>query len=370
MNFVNKYLRNLKPYELASHKIWTMAPGTRGQILKLDWNEATIPPSPRVIERIKEMVMSEDEFYNYYPSTYNEELLGLLSAYTGLPAENIQYFSGSDSVHEYVTKMYITVGDPILILGPTYDNFRLAAEACGAHIYFNLMDDGFAFDPDAFADDIRRLEPSLVYICNPNNPTGTQHTVPYIESLLSQFPQTLFLIDEAYAEFSGVSAKELVLRYENIIISRTMSKAFALANFRFGYIVASARNIACISGVRNAKSVSTFAQAAAAEALKDTAYMERYVSEVLAAKKQFTDDLSKCGDVLRCVSGGGNFVLVVLKDEHSKRQLVDYLRENMIYVRELSQTPFLAERCMRVTIGTGQQMKLVSDSIAAFFDKR
>ena len=68
----------------------------------------------------------------------------------------------------------------------------------------------------------------MVYICNPNNPTGNVHTIEYIESLLGLFPDTLFLIDEAYYEFSGQSAKDLVLRYDNILISRTMSKAFAL----------------------------------------------------------------------------------------------------------------------------------------------
>ena len=134
MKYVNKYLRNFTPYKLASHKIWTVDKFQREKILKLDWNEATIPPSPKVREQIQNLV-NEPSFYQLYPSTYNEKLMKLLSEYVGLPKDNIQYFASSDSLHEYIAKLYITVGDPVLLLGPTYDNFRLTAEVCGADIY-------------------------------------------------------------------------------------------------------------------------------------------------------------------------------------------------------------------------------------------
>ena len=107
MKFPNKYLRNLKPYKLASHKIWAVSPDKRAEILKLDWNEATVPPSPKVRERIVEL-MTETDFFNLYPSTKNERLLSLLSNYTGLPEENLQYFASSDSLHEYICKVFIS----------------------------------------------------------------------------------------------------------------------------------------------------------------------------------------------------------------------------------------------------------------------
>ena len=119
MKFPNKYLRNLKPYKLASHKIWGVAPDYRKDILKLDWNESTIPPSPKVKERIVK-IMEEPCFFNLYPTTYNEELMDLLSVYTGLPKENLQYFGSSDALHEYVCKVFISVGDPVMILAPSF----------------------------------------------------------------------------------------------------------------------------------------------------------------------------------------------------------------------------------------------------------
>ena len=84
MKFINKYLRNFTPYKLASHKIWTVDEESRSKMLKLDWNESTNPPSPKVSERINAIVKRGD-FYNYYPSTYNQELLMLLSEYTCIP---------------------------------------------------------------------------------------------------------------------------------------------------------------------------------------------------------------------------------------------------------------------------------------------
>lgn len=368
MSYINKYLRNFKPYKLASHKIWAVDPTERGKILKLDWNEATIPPSPLVSERLKKIVLN-DNFYNFYPSTCNEELLRLLSEYTKLPRENIQYFASSDSLHEYIAKLYITVSDPVLILGPSYDNFRLTAEVCGAKIYYHTIDESFKFDKETFKEDIRQFDPSLVYICNPNNPTGTQHTVEFIKELLDEFSDVLFLIDEAYVEFTGISVKDLALTYENVLISRTMSKAFALANFRFGYLIASKSNINYISSIRNPKNITTFAQEAAIGALGDLEYMKGYVAEVQKAKEQFIKDMLELSNYLKCIHGGGNFVLLVLRKSEDKQPLIQYLINENIYVRDVSQTDYLAKFCIRITMGKREQMKFVAKVISSYFKK-
>lgn len=359
MKFINKYLRNFTPYQVASHKIWTVSAESRKEILKLDWNEATIPPSPKVAERIINLV-KQDNFYNLYPSTYNIKIMELLSEYLLLPEDNLQYFASSDSLHEYIAKLYITVGDPILLLGPTYDNFRLTADVCGAKIYFFYMNEQFVFDRDAFKKKIEEIEPSLVYICNPNNPTGVLHSVEYIEELLCEYPQVLFLIDEAYAEFTEISAKELVLKYENILISRTFSKAFALANFRFGYLMASKSNIEYISSIRNPKNITTFAQEAAIGALEDIDYMKNYVNEVKEAGRLFRDKLNRFTGFLECVPGEGNFVLIKFAFSEDKKEMIDYLEKRKVYVRDLSQTEFLKKYCLRITIGTQKQMIYVA----------
>lgn len=367
MNFENKYLRNFKPYKVGSHKVWQVSPNERKEILKLDWNEAGIEPSPKVKERLLSMVQ-DGSFFNLYPSTYNENLLQLLSDYVGLPRNNIQYFGSSDSLHEYLAKLFISVGDPILILGPTYDNFRLTAEVNGAHVFYHWFDDNWGFSQERFEKDIETIRPSLVYICNPNNPTGYLHSVDFIEYLVNKYTEVMFLVDEAYAEFSSVSAKGLVITHNNIVISRTMSKAFALANFRFGYLLASEKNVEYISRIRNSKNISTFAQEAAIGALSDVEYMQRYVGEVKKAQAYFLDASKAFSEWFIVVPSYGNFNMAICKNNRIKRDVLKHLENNNIFIRPLNQTDFLRDRGIRFTIGTIDQMRKVIECLKNLFD--
>lgn len=368
MKFPNKYLRNLKPYKLASHKIWAVSPEERSEILKLDWNEATMPPSPLVKKSILNL-LDEPMFFNLYPTTLNDRLIDLLSKYVELPHENVQYFASSDALHEYICKVYISVGDPVMILGPTYDNFRLTCQANGGEVFWSNFTDDFKFDSEKFESDITRIEPAVVYICNPNNPTGHVHTKEYIRHLLDEFPDTLFLIDEAYYEFSGMSVKELVLDYDNILISRTMSKAFALANFRVGYLIASKDNVQFINRIRNPKNLTTFAQTAAVAALADVDYMKNYVRQVNAAKEWFSNKLLKeFNGMLKPYPSAGNFVMIEFPSYEEKTGMISYLAANNIFVRDCTQGASV-RNCLRITIGIIEQMKTVFDVMKCYYDK-
>lgn len=368
MKFPNKYLRNIKPYKLASHKIWSVDPKRRMDILKLDWNESTIPPSPKVKERIASMLL-EPDFFNLYPTTNNEKLISALSRYVCIPEENVQYFSGSDALHEYICKVFISVGDPVIILGPSYDNFRLTCQANGADVYFSNYKDDFTFDSVRFENDINEKEPAVVYICNPNNPTGNIHSKDYIEHLLNDFPDTLFLLDEAYYEFSGITAKDLVLNYDNLLISRTMSKAFGLANFRVGYLIASRDNISFVNKIRNPKNLTTFAQESAFAALCDSDYMWRYVEEVHKGMDYFYNAAKEYKDKMKVYESNGNFMLVQFRSQSEKLAIIDYLAENNIFVRNTTQAPCVLN-CFRITIGTVEQMKRVVEVIGEYYGKR
>lgn len=358
MSYINKYLRNFKPYNVASHKVWTVDPSERTSILKLDWNEATHEPSPVVKERLRNLL--DTDFLNLYPATYNAELYERLAEYVGLPKENIQYFASSDSLHEYISKLYITVGDPALILWPSYDNFRLTAQVAGAHVMFFELNNEFIFDAKAFETKIERKQPSLVYICNPNNPTGFSLEIDYIEHLLKTFDTTMFLIDEAYIEFDkDKSCKDLVLSYENILISRTMSKAFGLANIRFGYLIASVDNIEFISSIRNPKNITTFAQEAVIGALSDVNYMWDYVKDVNNAKKYFIEAINTtCKNRFKAYDSHGNFVMIKCCDKQTKSEILNYLERNNVFVRNISQSESVQD-CIRITIGTEDQMEYV-----------
>ncbi len=357
MKFINKYLRNLAPYKVASHKVWEVTDDERKAILKLDWNEATIPPSPKVKERLKRLV-EQDDVYFLYPSTHNDEILNLLSNYTGLPNQNIQYFASSDSLHEYLVRMYVTVGDPILVLGPTYDNFRLTCETQGAVIQYFNYDDEFNLNQKDFIREIENQQPSLVYICNPNNPSGTLTPKEYIKGLLSKFPETLFLVDEAYFEFSGETMADQVGMYSNLFVTRTFSKAFALANFSAGYLLSDAENIQQISKIRNPKNFSTFAQGAVIGVLTDIEYMKQYVQDVILSRDWCTTELNRLKFVNRVYRSSANFILVEFTSFEVKMKVFNLLNENQIFVRNLMHSERL-KNTLRFSIGTKQQMERV-----------
>ena len=368
MSYINKYLRNFKPYSVASHKVWIVEPDKRSSILKLDWNESTIEPSPVVKERLKRLL--ETDFLHLYPATYNSELHNLLSNYVELPKENIQYFASSDSLHEYISKLYITVGDPALILWPSYDNFRLTAEVAGAHVMFFELNNDFTLDTEAFEAKIERKEPSLVYICNPNNPTGLLLEKDYIQHLLDKFKDTMFLIDEAYMEFDEEkTCKDLVLEYENLLVSRTMSKAFGLANVRFGYLMASVENINYISSIRNPKNITTFAQEAVIGALSDVNYMREYVAEVNMAKANFIKEINdNYSNKFTAYESHANYVMIRCCDRLTKSEIINYLERKDVFIRNISQSESVKE-CIRITIGTVEQMKYVASLFGGYYEK-
>jgi len=367
MRYVNKFLRNLAPYKVASHKIWDVPVGERSKILKLDWNEATIEPSPLVQKNLSDLVNNQHN-YNLYPSTYNEQLHVLFANYADVPKENIQYFASSDVLHEYIARVFISVGDPVLILGPTYDNFRLTCEAQGGKVHYSEFSNVFVLSEEVFENDIQKTNPSLVYICNPNNPTGNQVSVEYIEKLLENYPETLFLIDEAYFEFTGVTSKDLIFKYENLLISRTMSKAFALASFRIGYLLSCSENIQTISKVRNPKNFTVFAQVAAIAALSDITYMKNYVNEVRLAKLQFINFIKAMDPFLQFFNTSGNFLLIRVSDQKEKKGLISFLEENNIFVRDFTHSRHLLD-CFRITIGTRGQMKIVENVVRQYFER-
>lgn len=368
MNYINKYLRNLSPYKLASHKIWDVDSAHRIDFLKLDWNEATIPPSPLVKERLKQLI-DDGNFFHLYPSTHNAELCRRLAEYSGVSEDNVQYFGSSDALHEYIAKVYVSVGDPVLILGPSYDNFRLTCEAQGARIYYSLYSDDFTFNEDVFHKDILECRPAVVYICNPNNPTGNLHSEDFIKEMLETYPDSLFIIDEAYFEFTGYTVKNLINQYENLLVTRTMSKAFALANFRVGYLLASKQNIRTISKVRNPKNLSTCAQEAAIAVLSDLDYMKGYVNEVLRSKDWFCAAIHDHIADIKLYKGGGNFIMLQFKTTDERDVVYSYLEQNNIFVRLLSHSELLS-RCLRITIGTREQMAVVYKVIKAFYDQK
>jgi histidinol-phosphate aminotransferase len=362
--FENKDLLALMPYKLSSHKVWEIK---SNNILKLDWNESTVQPSQLVYERIFEFL--DNGNLNWYPNTQNSQLLDILATYTGLESSYIQYFSSSDSIHEYISRAFIDSGDNVLIVSPTYDNFRVVVESAAGKINLFNLDENFNLDFEILQYELNQKKYKLCYICNPNNPTGSSFDLESVKNLILLNPNILFLIDEAYFEFSNITIAPLILKTNNLIVTRTFSKAFGLASFRIGYMLSCSELILSMNKIRNAKNIPMISQIAACAAIENKEYMNRYVAEVISARKVFESELSNVifNKFLKIFPSTANFILIRIF-ENKKGELISFLESRNIFVRDVS-LKTLTNDYIRITIGTRKQMLVVIENIKEFYFK-
>jgi len=359
-SFFKDSVNSLRPYKVSAFDIWS----NNINYLKLDWNESTIPPTPMVSKAVTNLINNKS--LNWYPPLLNEKLINLLADYCNVGVENVQYFSGSDSLHEYLIQTCVAPDDTTLIISPTYDNFRVVVESYGSNIVnFNLQND-FILKKRGLIEYLKEIQPKIVYICNPNNPTGTVYPKDYCERLINEFSKTLFIFDEAYYEFSGVTVSSLVSKYNNFIISRTFSKAFGLASFRIGYAIGPREIIETINKVRNPKSITHISQIAAIEALKDIDYMLEFTKEVKKSRQLMEKFFEK--NRINYISGKGNYIMIKA-DNFDKDEIINHLFKENILVRDLGHLNQLSNY-FRITLGTLDQMTRVTESLNDYLKKK
>ncbi|MBL7073638.1 histidinol-phosphate transaminase [candidate division KSB1 bacterium] len=339
----NNFIQNIAPYN--SRRPDVVAYDKRdNNVLKLDWNECIVAPSPKVINSILSFVRMKNAL-NWYPDVEAKALKEGLSRYVALPTNFIEVFNGSDAALEYITRVYLNQDSDVITPFPYYDNFRIYVLSCGAKIEIIKFDDPFKVELDKITKAIS-TKTKLIYIINPNNPTGVFINPEELKEIIFLHRNTLFVIDEAYYEFCGKTTASFVTTFNNLIVVRTFSKAFGLAGARCGYIISQPENIKAINKIRVGKSVNSIAQVAALAALRDIDYMKRYVNEVKKSKKFVVNYLKQKG--YKCVDSHANFVLLRV-DNPSK--IVQLLERKDVYVRSRD-TISQMKGFIRITIGT------------------
>lgn len=329
---------------------------------KLDWNEATVPPSPRVIEAISAF-LGNTHHLNWYPVLNSTNLIERLAAFNGVPGNQLLITNGSDDALNTVCTTYINPGDPVLVASPTYQHFLVFAQSQGARIAHHYGPDPFATDVDGLIAALRRLQPKLFYLVNPNNPTGVIYSPEEIARLLDAAPDTLVIVDEAYSEFAGQSAIQLLQTYPNLLITRTFSKAYGMAGLRIGYCFAHEDVITDLQRVFNPKSVNVLAQIGAMAALADQDYLDGYVAEVTASKALMAEWFTARGFTFR--STPANYIMV--KFERAP-WVVRLLREEGVYVRDRSHMAQLAGY-VRFSVGTTEQTHDVLERLEGVLER-
>jgi histidinol-phosphate aminotransferase len=341
----NTFVKNLKEYKTSSHRAWDIQDG---EVLKLDWNESDLELPNTVRDSVVDFIHTGKTCW--YPDIHNKRLLSALSSYVGVPPEYIQYFEGSDCGLDYVVRTFLAAQDEVLMPAPCYDNFRVYVEAVGAVAKQIYPDDIFASDLAQLQAHITERT-KMVYIINPSNPTGVLYSVRDIENLVAQFPNIIFVIDEAYAEFAGTTAVPLVNTYSNLIVARSMSKAFGLASFRLGYIIAAPSTIQYVNKIRNGKNVPMVTQIAAIAALSNTTYMEEYVVTVRQTMDYVVSLLREMNVSVRETKA--NFILISVPEIES---FCKALEARNVFIRNLSHLPRM-DGYARITIGRRDTME-------------
>lgn len=330
-------------------------------LLKLDQNEATVTPSPLVLETLIKTI--ESKSLNHHPDFASRRLRRRLSQYNGVGFDSIACFNSNASAIEAIVRTYLYPGLDVLISWPNDSLFAHYATSTGARVVQSQFNNPFSpIIEELIAGITSRTK--LIYLNNPNNITGASLTDPEIVFLLSYASETMVVIDESQFEFSGLTLSGMISQYPNLIILRSFSKAFALAGIDVSYIMTDPQNLRFINRLSIGKYPGMLAQIAAATALNDTKYISMIVHQIIESKKMLFDTLTRLGYEFR-ISSANFFLIKVAKPELFSNALV----KSNIFVRNLSNLPGF-ENYFRITIGTPAQTGVLLDILSQLADKQ
>ena len=319
--------------------------GGRAGKLRLDFNENTVGASPRVVEAMTRYLTADA--LTVYPEY--RETKPALASFFGVSEDEFILTNGTDEAIQVLVNTYVDDGDEVIILQPSYAMYKFYSEVAGAEVRdLSYREPDLAFPLEEL---LAAIQPSTraVLISNPNNPTGTGIGLEEVERILQAAPHAAVLIDEAYFEFSRVTALPMLGRYPNLFVSRTFSKVYGMAALRVGCLFSQQRNVAYLHKAQSPYSVNMLAAVAARAAVEDREYIATYVAEVLAAREQCYAGFDRLG--ITYYRSQANFIL--FRAGARSVEIRDRLRERGVLVRDRS---YEIAGCVRVTIGSRAQV--------------
>ncbi len=329
----------------------------RRNLLRLDFNENTIGPSPLVIKALREINREEISIYPEY-SGLKETLVRNLSNQNqtiNIKSSEIGIFNGVDAAINAIFHAYGDRDEIMLTTSPTFGYYAPCAQMQGMK-YNSIPYEGedFQYPFNKVCEFIVQNNPKILFICNPNNPTGTRLNPEKIIEITKLSSQTLVVVDELYEAFTGDSVLHFIdfEKTTNLVVLRSLSKTAGLAGLRIGFAMGNSKVINIIHSVTGPYDVNSFAVSAAFAALTDQSYIDSYVSEVLEARNWLKTKLET--HKVKHHFGGGNYFLLWPKSgpiETEKK-----LKLSGILVRSMDNKINL-KGSLRVSIGTMKQMK-------------
>jgi histidinol-phosphate aminotransferase len=329
----------------------------RADKLRLDFNENTAGCSPAVRRALAKLTPQLLSMYPEYDRSTSR-----LSRHFHVNPDQLLLTNGGDDALRLFFDAFVDAGTEVVIIEPTFPMYRYWGEVAAAKINSIPYGPQFAFPTGAVLSALAS-NPRVLFICNPNNPTGTLVDKSAIEKILQAAPRTAVVIDEAYVEFSGVTVAPWIDKYPNLFVARTFSKAAGLAALRLGAILAHPDSLAILRRATAPFPVNLAALVAAEAAVADSKTMQRYVKNILRLRPWFESELHKLG--FKTYPSAGNFVLVDFGEVGS--DLVAAMTKHKIILRDRRD---IAPGHVRVTIGTQNEMQRLLQLIQLFLKKR
>lgn len=323
-------------------------------IIKLGSNENPWGPSPKAIEAIK----NELDSINRYPESQLKELVHLVADYSDVKdSQVIIGGDGADEIIDVLAKTFIEPGDEFIVPLPSYMYYEYLLQQYGANPVYAKWDlDKNVLDIDSIFECISS-KTKMIFLCSPNNPTGTLIEKADLVKIASENPDILIVIDEAYFEYSEVTNKGLIDEYDNIFIIRTMSKVLGLAGMRIGYGLACEEIIEYMHRIKPVFSLTRLSYVAAVNTFKDKDYIEKSIKDGIESRDYLTDELSKI-ESLNVFPSKSNFILIGVKDTgYTAAEITREFMKRGIIVRDCTSFKGLDEYWIRISICTMDENK-------------
>jgi histidinol-phosphate aminotransferase len=319
----------------------------KGTVIKLNTNENPYPPSPMVTEALEDLKVED---LKLYPDPDSKELTEVLADYHQVDKGQIFVGAGSDEVLSLCFLTFFNSGKAILFPDITYSFYKVWAGLYCIPYECPFLDEDFRLSPG----DYKGTNGGIIFP-NPNAPTGIYEELDVIEEVVRDNPNVVVIIDEAYIDFAGPSACDLLPKYENLVVVRTFSKSRSMAGMRIGYGIGSPILIEALHNVKNSFNsypMNQPAQKAGIASVLDQDYFAEKVKEIINTRKWTEEKLSLLD--FKVLKSSGNFVFAKHKNQDGF-SLFQGLRDQGIFIRHWNQERI--KDYLRITIGTPEEME-------------
>jgi len=324
---------------------------------KLDANEnnhVALKLNEKILESFKNLKI------NQYPDSDSTIIREMLARDFGFSVDEIILGCGSDQLITLIINAFVDKGDKILIHTPTFDMYRITNQVAGGVTIEVPLGENFEFNCKEFIRVMISERPKVVFLTNPNNPTGGVIPKDEIIQVIENCPG-IVAIDEAYMEFYKDSAIDLVRKYNNVVVLRTLSKAFGLAGARVGYSIASEELTEAINRVKPPYNVSSVDQLVARVCLENKGWIMEVIDEIISERERVKERLTALSDI-KIFNSEANFILFSIRNA---KEIYEYLLNKGVLIRYFGEKGPLTG-CLRVSIGTREENNLFLELLEGY----